>query len=54
MVLTLQACSKEQVKRAGYETLQNMGELQCERELSADCTDQESHEDYDDKYRKVE
>lgn len=40
------ACSTESVQRTGYETLQNIGEQQCEKDLSADCPERRSYDEY--------
>ena len=46
MLITISACSAETVKRTTYETLQNIDEAQCQKEISADCPDRESYEAY--------
>ena len=40
------ACTREQLTRTGYETLQNIGKQQCERDPSAACTQRSSYEEY--------
>jgi hypothetical protein len=47
-----QGCSKETVARTGYETLQNIGEQQCNRDLSAQCPERDSYEAYQRKRRE--
>jgi len=48
------SCSSESLKRTGYETLKNIDRLQCEKELSSECTKQESYEDYQRKRKEIE
>ena len=45
-IILVQACSKDALQRTGYETLQNVQEQQCEKELSADCPERARFEDY--------
>ena len=45
-IFLVQSCSKEALQRTGYETLQNVQEQQCEKELSADCPERVRFEDY--------
>lgn len=42
----LPACSSESVKHTTYETLQNIGQQQCEQELSAECEERKKYSDY--------
>jgi hypothetical protein len=44
--VVMTACSSEGVKRTTYETLQNVGEQQCEKELSSDCPERQSYDEY--------
>jgi hypothetical protein len=46
VVLTVQGCSKETVKRATYGGAQLYGKQQCEQEFSADCPEPDSYEEY--------
>jgi hypothetical protein len=46
VVCFLPGCGSELARRAAYETLQNVGQRQCERELSADCGERPSYETY--------
>ena len=50
-LLCSQGCSKDALKRTGYETVQNIGQQQCEKDLSSDCPERDSYEAYQ---RKVE
>ena len=49
--LIVSACSTDFYKRTGFETLQNIQEQQCQQELSSECSDRESYEEYQ---RKIE
>ena len=40
------ACSTESWKRTGYETLQNIHQQQCEKNLSMECGERKSYEAY--------
>jgi hypothetical protein len=40
------ACSTESWKRSGYETLQNIHQQQCEKNLSTECSERKSYEAY--------
>lgn len=40
------ACSRDVVQRTTYETLQNIGEQQCEKDLSSQCPERESFDQY--------
>lgn len=44
--VVMTACSSEGVRRTTYETLQNVGEQQCEKELSSDCPERQSYDEY--------
>ena len=51
---SLIGCSGQVVKRAGYETLQNIRDIQCEKDLTADCPERESYEAYQRKLQDME
>ena len=40
------ACSTESWKQTGYETLQNIHQQQCEKNLSTECGERKSYEAY--------
>ncbi len=40
------ACTTESWKRTGYETLQNIHQQQCEKNLSMECEERKSYEAY--------
>ena len=46
IVLPLFACSAESVKRTSYETLQNVQDIQCQKDLSVECPERESYDAY--------
>lgn len=48
------ACSKETVKRTGYETLQNIREQECYKTPSIDCEQRERIEVYEDRKQEVD
>ena len=44
--LIMAGCSREALQRTGYETLQNIEQQRCERDLSAECAPRESYHGY--------
>lgn len=46
MIFMTPACSFDSLKRTGFEAVQNIGEQQCEKDLSSDCPQRESYESY--------
>lgn len=54
LLLVTQGCSQDSVKRATYETLQNMREQECSKTPSVDCEARERLEVYEDKRVQVE
>lgn len=53
IIVSIQSCSSETAKRMAFETLQNMRELQCARDLSGKCPARESYADYQRKRREA-
>ncbi len=51
IALIISACSTEFYKKTGYEMLQNVQEQQCQQELSAQCPQRESYEEYQRKLK---
>ncbi len=47
--ILLIACSSETVNRTSYETLKNIEKQQCDKDLSKDCPERESYEEYQKK-----
>ena len=50
----LHGCSNETVKRTSFETLQNLREQQCEKDLSGNCPAREHYSDYQRKRREAQ
>jgi hypothetical protein len=46
MVLSGAGCSAQSLQRTGYETLQNIEQQRCEKELSSECPQRGSFEAY--------
>ena len=46
LCVVVTACSGEDVRRTTYETLQNIGEQQCEKDLSSECPERQSYDEY--------
>jgi hypothetical protein len=42
----LQGCSQEVVKRTAYETLQNVREQACQKDMTGECEDRQRYDDY--------
>ena len=49
--LVISACSTEFYKKTGFEMLQNIQEQQCQQDLSAQCPQRESYEEYQRKLK---
>jgi hypothetical protein len=54
LVVSIPGCSIESLKRTSYESLQNIGEMQCQKELSSECQKRESYDDYQKKRKIIE
>lgn len=54
LVFFVTACSSESLKRTGYETLKNVEEMQCEKDLTADCPERDSYETWQRKRQDSE
>ncbi len=46
LVLNAAGCSADSLQRTGYETLQNIEEQRCQKDLSAECAPRESFDAY--------
>lgn len=46
LVLSAAGCSAESLQRTGYETLQNIEQQRCQKDLSAECAQRESFNAY--------
>lgn len=53
VLVLVQGCSGESLKRTGFETLQNMRRLECQKDPSRECPDRERYEDYQQKRKKL-
>jgi hypothetical protein len=47
-------CSTESWKRTGYETLQNIKQQQCEKNLSKECEERKSYDTYQREIEEAE
>ncbi len=48
----LAGCSADEAKHISYDTLQNVGQMRCQKNPTADCPKQEGYDDYQ-KLRKA-
>ena len=46
IIITLYGCSAESLKRVGYETMQNIGQQQCEKDYSSECPERLNYDEY--------
>jgi type IV pilus biogenesis protein CpaD/CtpE len=53
MLAGLSGCSSEDLKRTGFETLQNVRERDCPQGISG-CPDRESYETYREERKRLE
>jgi hypothetical protein len=53
-IALVQGCSSETVKRTSFETLQNIREQECEKDLSGKCPPRESYDDYQRKRKEAQ
>lgn len=53
VIVFLTGCSANSVKRIAYDTLQNVRQQECMRNLAQDCGQQESYDDYRSKRDKL-
>jgi hypothetical protein len=42
----VQACSSDSLKRTAYETMENVRQQECHKDLSSECPERQSYEDY--------
>jgi uncharacterized protein YceK len=54
IIVLVSGCSSESAKRTAYETLQNVRQQECLKNLSSDCEKRESYEDYQRKRKELE
>jgi hypothetical protein len=50
----VQGCTSETVKRTSFETLQNMREQQCEKDLSGNCPKRLNYDEYQRKKKQAQ
>lgn len=46
LIAGLSGCSADSIKRASYQTLQNLGQAQCQKQFSEDCSNRPGYDDY--------
>lgn len=51
IALIVSACSTEFYRKTGFKMLQNIQEQQCQQELSSQCPQRESYEEYQKKLK---
>ena len=54
IVFSISACSTESLKRTGYETLQNVEQLECQEDVRVQCSERESYDSYQRKIKDNE
>jgi hypothetical protein len=42
----VQACTSDSLKRSAYETMENIRQQECHKDLSSKCPERQSYEDY--------
>ena len=53
-VFFLPGCSSDSAQRTAFETLQNVGQQDCQKYPSAECPKRESYDDYQRERKKLE
>ena len=53
LILLLQGCAGESFKRTSFETLQNIREQQCDKDLTGKCPPREGYGDYQRKRKEA-
>jgi hypothetical protein len=46
IIVIVTACSSDAAKQTAYETLQNIGQQECQKNMPSDCQSRESYDDY--------
>ena len=54
LVFSAAGCSAESLQRTGYETLQNIEQQRCQKDLSAECAPRESFDSYPRERRELQ
>lgn len=53
-IIVFCGCSSESLNRIGYETLQNVEEQQCQKDLTSECPERESYDNYQSTRKEAE
>ena len=53
-IALVSGCSSETAKRTAYETMQNVRQQECRKNLSTDCDKRDSYEDYERERKALE
>jgi hypothetical protein len=53
-IALVSGCSSETAKRTAYETMQNVRQQECRKNLSSDCDKKDSYEDYERERKALE
>jgi hypothetical protein len=53
-IFTLYGCSADTVKRVTYNTVQNLGQQQCQKNLATDCKTQQNYDLYQNELKVVQ
>lgn len=54
IIALVSGCSSETAKRTTYETLQNVRQRECMKNLSPDCEKKEYYDDYERKRKELD
>jgi len=54
IIALVSGCSSETAKRTAYETMQNVRQQECRKNLSTDCDKRDSYEDYERERKALE
>ena len=54
LALSAAGCSAQSLQRTGYETLQNIEQQRCRKDLSAECAPRESFDSYRRERRELQ
>ena len=54
IIALVSGCSSETAKRTAYETMQNVRQQECRKNLSPDCDKRDSYEDYERERKALE
>jgi len=54
IMVSVSGCSSDSAKRTAYETMQNIRQRDCLKDMSSDCEKRESYEDYERKRKELD